>query len=280
MDRRDEMSRRTLVMGVLNVTPDSFSDGGRFFSLESALKHARRMIEEGADLLDIGGESTRPGSEPIGEAEEMGRVLPVVEALAQETAIPLSVDTTRSRVAREAVERGARMLNDISGLRFDPEMATVAAESDAFLVLMHSRDTPKTMHRDTHYDDLMREVTAFLRGQARLAEEKGVQRERILLDPGLGFSKTAGQNLVLLRRQKELLDLGYPLLIGPSRKSFIGKILRGLPPEERVEGTGAAVTLAIAGGARVVRVHDVKPMVRVARVADAICGRLPMDGWV
>jgi dihydropteroate synthase len=258
-------------MGILNVTPDSFSDGGRFLAAQDAVRHAHRMIEEGADLLDIGGESTRPGSEPVTEEEELRRVLPVLEALAPDCPIPLSIDTTRSAVARAAVERGARVINDISGLRFDPGIARVAAKSDAFLVLMHSRGTPKDMQQDTRYTDLLGEIAEFLQQQARIAEAAGVSPSRILIDPGIGFAKTGEQNLELLRRQTELLELGYPLLIGPSRKSFIGRILGGLPPEERVEGTAAAVTLAIAGGARVVRVHDVQAMVRVARVADAIC---------
>jgi dihydropteroate synthase len=269
-DRREDAQRRTLVMGVLNVTPDSFSDGGRFLDPDAALAQAHRMIADGADLLDVGGESTRPGSEPVGEVEERRRVLPVLEALGGGP-VPLSIDTTRSGVAREAVRLGARVINDVSGLRSDPEIARVAAESGAFLVIMHSRATPKTMQQDTRYDDLLGEVTAFLKKQAEVALAAGVSPRRIVLDPGIGFGKSGEGNLEMLRRQGELLSLGYPLLVGTSRKAFIGKILGGLPPEERGEGTAATVALAVAGGARIVRVHDVKEMARVTRVADAIC---------
>lgn len=271
--RREDVQRRTLVMGVVNITPDSFSDGGRFFSPEAALAHARRLLEEGADLLDIGGQSTRPGSEPVSEEEELRRILPVLEALAAETDAPISVDTTRASVAHEAMKRGAKLLNDISGLRFEPDLARVAAETGATLILMHSRDTPRTMQQNTQYDDLIGEIAACLTAQAELARCMGVLPERIVVDPGIGFAKTAAQNLELLRRGREFLSLGYPILYGPSRKAFIGKILADLLPEERVEGTGAAVALAVAAGARIVRVHDVRAMVRVARVADAICGR-------
>jgi dihydropteroate synthase len=270
-DPRPGTELRTLVMGVLNVTPDSFSDGGRFYRAEDALAQGRRMIEEGADLLDVGGESTRPGAETVTEAEEMRRALPAIEALAHETSLPLSIDTTRSNVARAAVRLGARMINDVSGLRFDPDIARVAAETDAFLVIMHSRGEPKTMSQDNRYDDLIGEIAAFLARQADEAMARGVRRERIILDPGIGFAKVGDQNLELLRRQREWLGLGFPLLVGPSRKSFIGRILGGVPPEERVAGTAGAVALAVAGGARIVRVHDVGTMVDVARVADAIC---------
>jgi dihydropteroate synthase len=197
--------------------------------------------------------------------------VPVLEALRDRCPVPVSIDTTRAAVARAAGERGARVINDVSGLRFDPGLARVAAESGAFLALMHSRDTPRTMQQNTHYDDLLGEVAAFLNAQAGAAMATGVPRNRIVLDPGIGFGKSAEGNLELLRRQGELLALGYPLLVGTSRKSFIGRILSGLPPEERVEGTAATVALAVAGGARIVRVHDVKEMARVARVADAVC---------
>jgi dihydropteroate synthase len=268
---RDGLARRTLVMGILNVTPDSFSDGGEHYRVEDALAHARRMAEEGADLLDIGGESTRPGSDPVSEAEELRRVVPVIQTLAATSPLPLSIDTRRANVAKAAVSLGAKIVNDVSGLRFEPEIAKIAADADAFLVIMHSRATPKTMQRDTRYDDLLGEVADFLKRQADFAVSQGVRRERIVLDPGIGFGKDMEGNLELLRRQRELLDLGYPLLTGPSRKSFIGRILEDAPTEDRVEGTAAAVALASAGGARIVRVHDVKAMVRVCKVADAIC---------
>lgn len=261
---------RTLVMGILNVTPDSFSDGGRFLSPQAAVSRALRMEEEGADLLDVGGESTRPGSEPVSEAEEMRRVLPVVEALSGRLSIPLSIDTTKAAVARSALGAGARMVNDISAMTFDPEMERVVAEAGCAVCLMHIRGRPKTMQETPRYTDVVTEVKGWLSERARAAVRVGIPKKNVVLDPGYGFGKTLEHNLELLRRQRELCELGYPVLSGWSRKSTIGKALGDLPVEERLEGTAACVALSIANGASIVRVHDVKAMVRVARMTDAI----------
>lgn len=263
-------SARTLVMGILNVTPDSFSDGGLYLNTDSAVEHALEMLKEGADIVDVGGESTRPGAEPVPADEELRRVLPVIERLAAETDVPISIDTYKSSVAREALKAGACIVNDISGLRFDPEIAPAAAEADAYLVIMHSIHTPATMQVNPQYDDVVGEVKAFLERQSSAAQQSGVPRDKIIVDPGIGFGKTVEHNLELLRRLPDLAQLGYPILVGVSRKSFIGAVLGGLPPSERLEGTIAAVALSIAGGARIVRVHDVGPVAKAVRVADAI----------
>ena len=272
--RRIEWGRRTLVMGILNITPDSFSDGGRYFSPTAALAGARLLLEEGADILDVGGESTRPGSEPVSAVEEMERVLPVIAALRQNFDCPLSVDTWKADVAGEALAAGADIINDISGLSFDERMAGVIARSGAGVVIMHTRGTPRDMQKDPHYKDVTGEVGEWLARQVELALAAGVQREQIVIDPGLGFGKRLEDNYTLLRELGRLGELELPILTGPSRKSFIGRIL-DLPVSERVEGTAAAVTAAILNGAGIVRVHDVREMARVARVADAIrSGRL------
>ncbi|MEA2574186.1 MAG: dihydropteroate synthase [Chloroflexia bacterium] len=269
---------RTLVMGILNVTPDSFSGDSLGDDVEAAVAQARRMHAEGADILDIGGESTRPGSDPVPVDEELRRVLPVIERLSAPDGVPLpiSIDTRRSEVARRAVQAGAVMINDITGLRDDPALANVAAETGAGLVLMHIQGTPSTMQKNPHYDDLLGEVTAYLRGGVDKAISAGVNRERIWVDPGIGFGKTLDHNLELLRRLGELRSLGCGILVGTSRKSFLGRVLARslggeLPaPEERVAATGATTALAIASGAEIVRVHDVAHNVQVARIADAI----------
>lgn len=263
-------SNRTLVMGILNVTPDSFSDGGKYISPDAAVEHALEMVSEGADIIDVGGESTRPGATPVPAEEEMRRVLPVIERLAEASPVPISVDTYKAAVAREAVRAGACIINDISGLRFEPELARVAADTGSFLVVMHSIHTPATMQQNPYYENVVEEVRSFLERQVAFAEQQGVSMERILVDPGIGFGKTLEHNLQLLRGLPRLAELGHPLLVGVSRKSFIGMLLGGAPPEERLEGTLASVVLSIAGGARVVRVHDVAPVVRAVRVADAI----------
>lgn len=269
---------RTLVMGILNVTPDSFSGDSLGDDIEAAVAQARRMQAEGADILDVGGESTRPGSDPVPIEEEIRRVLPVIQRLnaADGVPLPISIDTRRSEVARAAVEAGAVIINDITGLRDDPELAKVAAETGAGLVLMHIQGTPSTMQQNPHYDDLLGEVIAYLREGVDKAVAAGVNRERIWVDPGIGFGKTLEHNLELLRRLGELRSLGCGVLVGTSRKSFIGRALARTsggelpPPEERVIGTGATSAISIANGAEIVRVHDVAHNVQVARIADAI----------
>lgn len=264
---------RTVVMGILNVTPDSFYDGGRYAQPEAAVRRALQMVEEGADILDIGGESTRPGSQPVSEEEELCRVLPVIEAIRERTDVPLSIDTTKSRVAERALQAGACMVNDISGLGFDPRMAEVVAQHGALCCIMHIQGTPQTMQRNPHYEDVVRDISRYFEQRLALAERAGIPREHIWLDPGIGFGKTVEHNLDILRRLRGLTVLGLPLLVGTSRKSFIGKVLGDLPPEERLEGTAATVAIAIINGANAVRVHDVKEMVRVARMIDAVLQR-------
>jgi dihydropteroate synthase len=262
---------RTLVMGVLNVTPDSFSDGGQFFSLAGALAHAEQMIDEGADIIDIGGESTRPGSNFVSEEEELCRVIPVIERLANLSA-PISIDTTKPEVARIALEAGAEIVNDISGLRFDHALAEVAAKAKAGLVLMHSRGTPKDMQQMPAMENAVEEVIAGLRESIALAEQSGVARQNIAIDPGIGFGKTVEQNLELIvglnQMAHHLPDL--PVLIGTSRKSFLGKLLNGARADERIHGTTATIVAAVLSGAHIVRVHDVKSAVEAIKVADAI----------
>jgi dihydropteroate synthase len=262
---------RTLVMGVLNVTPDSFSDGGQFFSLAGALAHAEQMIDEGADIIDIGGESTRPGSNFVSEEEELCRVIPVIERLANLSA-PISIDTTKPEVARIALEAGAEIVNDISGLRFDHAIAEVAAKAKAGLILMHSRGTPKDMQQMPAMENAVEEVIAGLRESIALAEQSGVARQNIAIDPGIGFGKTVEQNLELIvglnQLAHQLPDL--PVLIGTSRKSFLGKLLNGARADERIHGTTATIVAAVLSGAHIVRVHDVKSAVEAIKVADAI----------
>ena len=262
---------RTLVMGVLNVTPDSFSDGGEFFSLDRAVAHAERMIAEGADLIDIGGESTRPGSAFVTEEEELRRVIPVIERLAAKSLVPISIDTTKSSVARAAIAAGAEIVNDISGLRFDPSIADEAAKVKAGLVLMHSRGTPKTMQQLPPVDDIMSEVIGDLRTSVLVAEERGVARDRIAIDPGIGFGKTLAQNVELIAKldQLAIAFAEFPIMIGTSRKSFIGKLLDNAPADQRLHGTIASVVASVLNGAHIVRVHDVKAAVDAVRVADA-----------
>ena len=263
---------RTLVMGVLNITPDSFSDGGKFYSPESAVEHALEMIAEGADIIDIGGESTRPGSAFVSEQEELQRVIPVIEKLVTETSIPISVDTTKSSVACAALEAGAEIVNDISALRFDPAIADEVAKVKAGLVLMHSRGTPKTMQQLPPVKDIMGEVIGGLRESIAVAEQRGVSRESIAIDPGIGFGKTAAQNVELIAHLDQLARefADFPILIGTSRKSFLGKLLDNSPTDQRLHGTIASIAAAVMKGAHIVRVHDVKAAVAAVKVADSI----------
>ena len=276
-DRRLELGRRTLVMGILNVTPDSFSDGGRFATFDRAVTHARRMAAEGADILDIGGESTRPFSDPVAEDEEKQRVLPVIERLAKEIDIPISIDTNKASVARAALDAGASIINDVSALTFDSAMAGLAAEAGVPVILMHMQGNPKTMQQAPAYKDVTREVMAFLKAAADRAGAGGVDRAKIIVDPGIGFGKNLDHNLTLIKNLSAFEHLGLPLLIGTSRKAFIRKTLAGPDgqpapvdaPAVRL-GTQATVTAAVLGGAHIVRVHDVADAVITVKLADAV----------
>jgi dihydropteroate synthase len=263
---------RTWVMGILNVTPDSFSDGGRYAATDAAVAGGIAMFEAGADVVDVGGESTRPGAAPMSAEEEIRRVCPAIAGLRRRGHGFLSVDTTKAAVARAALDAGADIVNDVSGFRFDPALPRVVAEAGAPVVLMHVRGDFATMHRDPRYRDVVAEVASELRGSLEAARGAGIEAERILLDPGIGFAKDAEHSLEVLRRLPELHALGCPLLVGPSRKSFIGKVL-DKPVDERLFGTAAAVAASILAGAHVVRVHDVAEMTQVARVCDAILGK-------
>ena len=261
------IGERTLIMGILNITPDSFSDGGHFLDADKALDHAQRMIAEGADIIDVGGESTRPGGEPVSVEDEIKRVVPVIEALVQKTDIPISVDTTKSEVARAALDAGAAIVNDISALRFDFYVADAVARAGAGLVLMHSRGTPATMHRLPPVADIMQEVTSSLRASVHMAERRGVKRESIVIDPGIGFGKSQEQNLELIAKLDQMIAAfpGYPVLIGTSRKSFLGGVVT-----DRLHRTMATIAAAVLKGAHIVRVHDVKAAAETVRIADMI----------
>lgn len=277
-----DWGRRTYLMGILNITPDSFSDGGDYNTLGAALDRAHRFAAAGADMLDIGGQSTRPNADPISPDAEMERVMPVILALRQGAlgfgplSTPISIDTTHATVAREALNAGADIINDVSGGTYDPRLLTVAAEWGAPVILMHLRGTPKTMQHLTAYDDVVADIGDALKERAAAAEAAGIPRGAIALDPGLGFAKTGPQNLEILRRLREFQALGYPLLVGPSRKRFIGDILQEPDPKERIWGTAATCAAAIAGGADIIRVHDVVEMVDVCRVSDHIW-RMPPE---
>lgn len=259
---RLDLGRRTYIMGIVNVTPDSFSDGGRFSDCDAALAHARRLVAEGADIIDVGAESTRPGAEPVPTAVELQRLLPVVEALVSELQVPISIDTHKAAVADRALAAGAHMLNDVWGLQRDAELAAVAAAYKAPVVVMHNQ-------QGTAYRSLMGDIVAFLHRSIDLAVAAGLPADMVIVDPGIGFGKTWEQNLQVLARLSDLQVLGRPILLGTSRKSFIGKVL-DLPVDDRLEGTAATVALGILGGADIVRVHDVAAMVRVARMTDAV----------
>jgi len=268
--RKLALGERTLIMGVLNVTPDSFSDGGRFFDAHSAIEHAFQMERAGADILDIGGESTRPGSRGVPAQQELDRILPVLNQLRGRLKIPISIDTQKAEVAEAAVNAGAEIINDVSALRSDPALAKVARRHRLPIILVHMRGAPRTMQQGPFARGVLRDVTRGLREALARAKRLGIAKSQIILDPGIGFGKNYAQNFELLARLPELARLGYPLLVGTSRKAFIGHALGGVAAEQRVWGTAAAVTASILGGAYIVRVHDVAEMAQVAKIADAI----------
>jgi dihydropteroate synthase len=264
---------RPLVMGIVNVTPDSFFDGGQYYDPQRAVAHALRLVAEGADLLDIGAESTRPGALPVDEHEERRRLLPVVSAVARAVSVPISVDTSKAEVARAALDAGAVMVNDVTALRGDRAMVDVVAEAGAGLVVMHMQGIPETMQQAPHYDDVVGDVAQFLAERSRFAMDHGVERDRIVLDPGIGFGKTLTHNLDLLANLHAFTELGFPLLVGPSRKGFIGQLTHQ-SVDARAWGTAAVIALAVQQGARILRVHDVGPMRDVVSVADAVARRM------
>lgn len=272
-----DLGKETCIMGILNATPDSFSDGGRFDTFKTAVDQGVLLAQQGAHILDIGGESSRPFSEPVSEQEEMDRVVPAIQELSQKIDIPISVDTVKSRVAEAALDAGAAIINDISAFEKDPEMADLAAERQVPVVLMHMKGTPETMQLNPAYDDLMREITGYLAARAEFAISKGIDPSHIILDPGIGFGKTVHHNLVLIRHLRKITDLGFPVLMGPSRKSFIQNIISKDGPEkigpdhEKTEiGTLAAVGASIHNGAHIVRVHDVEKARAYTRIVDSI----------
>jgi dihydropteroate synthase len=265
-----DFSKKTYIMGVLNVTPDSFADGGLYFDKSAAIERAYQIVKEGADIIDIGGESTRPGSEPISIDEELRRTIPIIKSIAKKIKVPISIDTYKSEVAKSALDAGASMVNDISGLRFDPRMPEVIYEYKVPVVIMHIKGTPKDMQVNPVYEALIPEIMDYFRTGITIASRAGIAEDRIIIDPGIGFGKTYNHNLEIIKNLREFTFLQKPILIGPSRKAFIGKILGNAPVTERLEGTAAAVAISIMHGANIIRVHDVKEMLKVAKVVDAI----------
>ena len=257
-------------MGVLNVTPDSFFDKGRFFDRKKAVEHALEMAAEGADIIDVGGESTRPGAKPVSVDEELDRVIPVIETIAKKVKAVVSIDTRKAKVASGALKAGAKIVNDVSGLKFDKKIAGVIAKYGAFAILMHSKGTPQNMQINPTYKDVIKEISSSLKGSIKLALKSGVKKDRIIIDPGIGFGKTVGHNIEILRRLNEFMALGYPICVGTSRKSFIGKVLGSDDPGDRLAGTMATCAISIMNGASILRVHDVKEAVQVARITDSI----------
>lgn len=261
---------RTILAGVLNVTPDSFSDGGRFYDTGEAIKQAFRLLEDGADIIDVGGESTRPGAEPVNPDEELKRVIPVIRAIIKEKPqAVVSIDTYKSPVAEEAVKSGARMVNDISGLGYDPRMINIVRDYHVPVVIMHIKGKPRDMQKNPHYDNLIGELIRYFQERIARALQAGIRKEQIIVDPGIGFGKRIVDNYEILGRLEEFINLGYPVMVGPSRKSFIGKVLDA-PAGERMFGTAAAVTAAVLKGAQFIRVHDAREMKQVIKVAEAI----------
>lgn len=269
-DKVVDLNSKTWVMGILNVTPDSFSDGGNFNELDAAVKQAEKMVADGADIIDIGGESTRPGFAPVSEEEELKRVLPIIKAIREKLDVPISIDTYKAEVARQAIAAGADIINDIWGAKKDPNMAQVAAETGAPIILMHNRD-------NMDYQDFIHDVLKDIKESVEIVKRAGVKDENIILDPGIGFAKTHGQNLQLLREMDTFCSLGYPVLLGTSRKRVVGLTL-DLPTDQRVEGTGATVCLGIERGCQIVRVHDVLEISRMAKMMDAMLGKGMKNG--
>ena len=261
----------TLMMGVLNVTPDSFSDGGKYFDVDRAVDYGLKMVEQGADIIDIGGESTRPGSEPVGFEEELRRVIPVIRKIRKKSSVCISIDTYKSNLALEAINSGADIVNDISGFTFDLDMVDVVRDSGTPVIIMHIKGTPRNMQKNPHYDDLIDELIKYFKERINFALKAGLNKDQIILDPGIGFGKRLDDNFEIIRKLKQIDKLGYPILVGPSRKSFIGLTL-DRPPDKLAEGTAAAVTASILNGARIVRVHDVLEMKRVITITDRIRG--------
>lgn len=265
-----DFSQKTHIMGILNITPDSFSDGGLHFDRSAAIEQGIRMVSDGADIIDIGGESTRPGSEPVSLEEELKRTIPVIEELVKKVTVPVSIDTYKAEVARQALSAGASIVNDISGLRFDPEMPKVIAQHKVPVVIMHIKGRPREMQQNPTYEALIPEIMDYFRINIRLAKKFGIPDELMILDPGIGFGKTFDHNLEILNNLQQFTLLEKPLLVGASRKAFLGKILGDAPASDRLEGTAAAVAVSIMKGAHIIRVHDVKEMARVAKTVDAI----------
>ncbi|KQL51397.1 dihydropteroate synthase [Heyndrickxia shackletonii] len=265
-----DYQQKTLIMGILNVTPDSFSDGGKFIDKEKALFHAKEMVRDGADIIDIGGESTRPGHEPVSAKEEIARIFPIISALSKEISIPISIDTYKAETAQKALEAGAHIINDVWGAKKDPEIADVAAEHDVPIILMHNRE-----NRD--YTNFIRDVLNDVYESISIAKKAGVRDENIILDPGIGFAKDVKENIEMMKNLDKLVGLGYPVLLATSRKTMIGQILN-LPPHERMEGTGATICYGIDKGCQLIRVHDVKEMSRMAKVMDILAGKGEYDG--
>ena len=268
--RKIALGEKTVIMGILNVTPDSFSDGGLFLNTKTAVDRALQMIDEGADIIDIGGESSRPGAQSVDAKIELTRVIPIIEKLIQKTKTPISIDTTKAKVAKLALAAGAEIVNDISALNGDKKMAKTISNAGAAVILMHMRGNPQSMQKNNLvYDDLMGEIISYLKSSSEKAMSAGIDEKCLVIDPGIGFGKTAADNYKIIKNLSELKGLGFPIMIGPSRKSFIGKVIGG-EPHERIEGTAAAVAAAIVNGAQIVRVHDIAPMKKVCAVADAI----------
>ncbi len=265
------LGQKPLIMGIVNITPDSFSDGGQFFDGDKAVEHVLQLAEEGADIIDIGGESTRPGAEKVSVEDELARVIPVIEAVADKIKIPISIDTYKSEVAARALEAGASIINDISALRFDEKLGDVAATKGAYIILMHMRGTPSDMQQNTRYDNLIGEISTYLAAAARKSIGLGVTSEKIIIDPGIGFGKSPEGNFTIIKNLHRFLDLGYPLMVGVSRKSFIGKTLN-LETGERLEGSIAAACYAVLNGADIVRTHDVAATRKALTIIEHITG--------